>query len=267
MYLADTLSRAYLTDCTDDTASEMETVNFAKHVPIAQPLMDELAEAVRRDGSMTKLKEVIQQGWPDRQHDVEPILRPYFLVRDELSYDDTLIYTGERVVIPKSKRKEMMEKVHSSHLGIEGCLRRPRECLYWPSMNAEIKDYVQKCETCSSYGQKQQKKTLQQHDVPSQPWRKVGADIFQLYNKMYLVTVDYYSGYWEIDFLENTKASTVVKKMRAQFSMHGIPHILITYNGPQFTTDTFRNFAKNWEFEHKTSSPYYPRVTVRQRMQ
>lgn len=108
-------------------------------------------------------------------------------------------------------------------------------------MNAEIKDYVQKCETCSSYGQKQQKETLQHHDVPSQPLRKVGADIFQLYNKMYLVTVDYYSGYWEIDFLENTKASTVVKKDESTiFNAWHTPHP----NNIQWTTVHYRYLQK-----------------------
>ena len=258
MYLADTLSRAYLKDCDDETAKGMETVNMARHVPISQPLMEELAEAVRQDDTMTKLKEVIRSGWPERQHDVDPVLRPYFHVRDELSLDDNLVYRGERVVIPKSRRKVMMQKVHSSHLGIEGCLRRARECLYWPNMNSEMTDFMQKCETCRSLGRNQQKETLHSHDVPQQPWRKVGADIFQFSDKMYLVTVDYYSGFWEIDYLENTKSSTVIRKMKAQFARYGIPQVLITDNGPQFTAENFKMFSKDWEFEHKTSSPYYP---------
>ena len=41
--------------------------------------------------------------------------------------------------MPKLLRKEMVDQIHSSHIGTEGCLRRARESLYWPSMSAEIR--------------------------------------------------------------------------------------------------------------------------------
>ena len=44
-----------------------------------------------------------------------------------------------------------MEKVHSSHLGTEGCLPRAREKFYGPRMNAEFKDLILKCNICGSY--------------------------------------------------------------------------------------------------------------------
>lgn len=37
------------------------------------------------------------------------------------------------------------------------------------------------------------------HEVPHRPWEKVAVDLFSLNQKDYLVTVDYYSGYWELD--------------------------------------------------------------------
>ena len=38
-------------------------------------------------------------------------------------------------------------------------------------------------------------------------WEKVGVDLFTLDNKDYLITVDYYSNYWEVDRLTNTKTA------------------------------------------------------------
>ena len=57
-----------------------------------------------------------------------------------------LVFTGERLVVPTSMRKEMLTQIHRSHIGIEGCLRRACEVLYWPLMNAEVKDLVSKCQ-------------------------------------------------------------------------------------------------------------------------
>ena len=35
-------------------------------------------------------------------------------------------------------------------------------------------------------------------------WEKVGTDLFELKNKNYLITVDFYSNLWEVDKLPDT---------------------------------------------------------------
>ena len=69
-------------------------------------------------------------------------------MRDELTVQDGLVFKGNSVMIPKSLRADMKLKIHSSHLGIEACLRRARECIYWPGMSAEMKHHISACETC-----------------------------------------------------------------------------------------------------------------------
>ena len=55
---------------------------------------------------------------------------------------------------------------------------------------------------------------MQSHDIPMLPWSKVSVDIFSLDGKQYLVTVDHYSDFFEIDSLQNTHASTVIRAMK-----------------------------------------------------
>ena len=82
-------------------------------------------------------------GWPTEKKDLPHQVAPYFPYRDELSVQDGLVFCGERVVIPTDLRQTLKERVHSSHLGIEGCLCRARECLFWPpNMNADLKEYI-----------------------------------------------------------------------------------------------------------------------------
>ena len=40
-----------------------------------------------------------------------------------------------------------------------------------------------------------------------------------------------------------------------QFSRHGIPEIVISDKGPQYYSVEFTKFAKDWHFQHITSSP------------
>ena len=85
------------------------------------------------------------------------------------------------------------------------------------------------------------------------------ADLLHVNNKDYLVTVDYYSNFWEIDRLYDTLSKTVIQKMKAHFSRYGIPEQLVTDNGPQFVSSSFRHFTIKYEIQHTTSSPHHPR--------
>jgi hypothetical protein len=127
-------------------------------------------------------------------------------------------------------------------------------------MAAEITAKVESCTVCCDFMDKQSKEPLMSHSIPTLPWSKVGQDLFERYGESYLVTVDYYSDYFELDHLEGTKAATTAKVLightKSYFARHGIAD-LVTDNGPQYTSQEFQDFATSWEFKHVTSSPYH----------
>ena len=112
----------------------------------------------------------------------------------------------------------MIAKVHSSHLGPDACVRRARDVLFWPGMTGQIKALVQKCAVCNDFQARQQKEPLMTHKIPDTPWSKVGQDLFTLENETYLVTVDYYSDYFELDLLHDTTAESVINATKAHFA-------------------------------------------------
>ena len=115
------------------------------------------------------------------------------------------------MVIPKALRKEMIKDLHTAHQGIESTLRRAQESIYWPNMNSEVKDYISRCEICLTYTPHQQKEPLLSHEVPDRPWAKIATDLFQFENKDYLVTVDYFSNFFEVDRMYSTTSQAVIK--------------------------------------------------------
>lgn len=260
MLVADTLSRAYLPECATEGSvkAAIETVNMMQYLPISEERQQKIQCETERDHALQALKQRILQGWPDDKAQVEDAVRPYFSIRDELSVQNSVIFRGERAVIPTTLRNEIMEKIHASHLGIENCLRRARECVYWPGMHEQLKTYIGKCQVCRELDTRQQKEPLQSHDFPLRPWAKVGTDIFSFNDKDYLVTVDYFSNFWEVDHLPDTRSITVIHKLKAHFEHHGVPDVVFSDNGPQFSSQEFKRFSKSWEFEHVTSSPTYP---------
>lgn len=72
------------------------------------------------------------------------------------------------------------------------------------------------------------------------------------------MVVDYYSKYIEIAKLHDTSSKAVIVHLKSIFARLGIPYVVYSDNGPQFQSTYFKDFATNWNFEHKTSSPRYP---------
>ena len=168
-----------------------------------------------------------------------------------------MVLKGITLVVPQAARKFALERIHSSHMGANACIRRAREALYWPGMTSHIRNHVQKCSICRDYDNKQQKEPLLAHEVPPRPWAKVGADLLKFRGRDYLIVTDYYSNFWEIDRLQATTSDDVIRKMKQHFSRYGILEVLISDNGTQFTSREFRSFTKQWEIQHETSSPHH----------
>jgi len=217
-----------------------------------------IREATAKDASLQVLMQVVQQGWPHSKSLVPVEARPYFKSHDELSVQDGLLLKGQQVIVPATLRLEMIRKLHSSHIEVESCLRRAREALYWPLMSAEIKDYVNSCSVCNTLQPAQCQEPLSSNDIPNQPWSKVATNLFAFNGDNYIVAVDYYSNFLEVDCLRSTSSSAVIQSLNVIFARHGIPDVVVSDNGPQYSSDKFRKFASAWEFKHTTTSPHYP---------
>ncbi|KAK7105792.1 hypothetical protein V1264_017126 [Littorina saxatilis] len=85
-------------------------------------------------------------------------------------------------------------------------LRRARDLMYWPAMTQDIKQIADNCEACQRMKPQNQKETLKQHDDGQQCWTKIGTDLFEISGRQYLVTVDYFSNFIEVDYLPKTTA-------------------------------------------------------------
>ena len=267
LYIADTLSRAYIPghsmkpkleevlSLQTSVEKEFESVKMSEFLSVSADRQEKIKIATQEDPCLKTVVRLISQGWESET--IPPEAKPYYNVRDELVVENNIVFCGDRCVIPQSMRKEILSQIHT-HVGIDGCLRRARQIVYWPRMTTEIKDYIGKCEACQSFTQKQCKEPLISHQIPDRPWAKVGTDIFVFDDKNYLVTVDYFSNFFEIDALEDITSKCVISKLKQHFARHGIPNVLVSDNAQVFKSEKFKKFRNQWDFEHITSSARYP---------
>ena len=150
-----------------------------------------------------------------------------------------------------------MENLHEGHMGIEKTLQRAHTAIFWPGLTNDVKVKISSCPTCIAHQPSQPKEPLKSHEVPSRPWQKLASDLFTWNDKQYLILVDYYSRYFEIDEMTSTTSNAVIKKFCHHFARHGIPEMLISDNAPQYISEEFKRFSQSWDFKHITSSPLY----------
>ena len=145
LVLPDMLSRAPVSPTVDDNMEEEITLHVhlvRRTLPITESKLEEIKRATAEDQSMRTLSETIKFGWPETKGETPVSIHAYWDVRDELSELNGIVLRGERIAIPPSMGKEMLEKIHQGHMRIEKSKRRARDKLYWPGMNSQITDTV-----------------------------------------------------------------------------------------------------------------------------
>ncbi|CAB4011862.1 Retrovirus-related Pol poly from transposon [Paramuricea clavata] len=96
--------------------------------------------------------------------------------------------------------------------------------------------------------------TLSRASIPGDG--KSGPE-FETINIMKYLPISDERDFFELDHLNNISSVHVIRKIKSHFAIHGIPEQVITDNGPQFVAHDFQIFAKEWDFEHVTCSPYH----------
>ncbi|KAL5014582.1 hypothetical protein ScPMuIL_008852 [Solemya velum] len=262
MKTADALSRAP-TESTEKSTSEEDVEAFVfavlSNIQVSQTRKDEIRIETGKDKVLNLLKNTIMTGWPERRKDCKDGVSLYWGFRDELTIVDDMIFKGTRILIPSSMRNQMLTKIHVGHLGTEKCKIRARQVLFWPGINKDIDWMVKDCQICQQFQNHQPKEPLNSHELPHSPFEKVSTDLFQINNKDYIVVVDAYSNYPEVVQIPNQSSRVVIQAMKNIFSRHGIPKQILSDNGPCYRSQEFKVFSKEWDFQHVTSSPRYPK--------
>ena len=114
MFLADTLSRAFLPKAhVSALVHELDEIDHKASLPVSDARWHQLENASAH-----------ARGWPLNRADVAQCLYSYFALQGKLDF------IGQQLVVPISLRKELMAATHASHIGVEACIRRARNCLY-----------------------------------------------------------------------------------------------------------------------------------------
>ncbi|CAJ2665934.1 unnamed protein product [Trifolium pratense] len=147
--------------------------------------------------------------------------------------------------------RDVHEGINAQHLGGRSLARKSlRAGYYWPTMQQDAKDHVKKCDKCQRHGDMhlappQELKSL------SSPWPFAwwGMDLLGpftkgLYQNRYLiVAVDYFTKWVEAEPLSDITSLRILRFFKRNvLARFGIPQVVVTDNGTQFTDKDFQAF-------------------------
>ena len=267
MYVADTLSRAFLKVTDDDSEPDDKLERdmdaqihlIVSQMPVSEDKMHLIRNETQKDDTLVTLRTMLKHGWPESTKEVPIKIRHFWNYRDELCEVEGLLMKGDKIIIPQTLQKDMLKAIHAGHFGMEKCKLRARELLFWPGMNKDIERVVSKCSICLTHRNTQQKETLMPHETPERPWQILGTDLFSWHGRDFLIIVDYYSRYWEVEPLPDTRAATVIQKTKTILARHGSAAVIKSDNGPQYGQE-YKKFSREWGFKHTTVSPRHPQA-------
>lgn len=166
---------------------------------------------------------------------------------------------GTRVYIPSSLRKSILNELHTAHFGTSKMKNLARSYVWWPRLDSDIEQITKNCSAC-------QLNRRNPNQVPTHAWEparhvfdRVHIDYAGPFmGKYFFVLVDAYSKWPEIHIMNQITATKTIKILRTIFATFGIPRVLVSDNGTQFTSHEFEYFLKSNGIIHKRSAPFHP---------
>ena len=251
MLLADALSR-----CPATYSQEIKLDLCVDYIAFTSAWIETLRETTCEDPVLSTVYQLVQHGWLKERRRVPNMAKYYWDFRDELSTDEGLLLKGPSLVIPATLRESHLQCLHEGHLSASKVVSNTKQHMFWPGMEADIKDYTRRCQVCIKRS-RPATELLQPHEIPDGPWQKLGMDFFYLQGKCYILICDYFSKFPYM-FSCKTSWGSLKDHLIDLFSNKGYPKEIISDNGSPFNSQEFADYLSSHGVRHTTSSPHHP---------
>lgn len=196
-----------------------------------------------------------------------------FYIKDGLLFhrDKILGESVNQLVLPKSRRKEVLDLAHCSvfggHLGARKTIERIRYSFHWMGMSEEVRRFCSSCADCQMVRGVRQMDRAPISPVarPELPFQIVNIDIIGPIEpaslgryKYVLCLVDQHTRWAEAVPLTSLSAKTTCEALLTIFMRTGVPAVIASDNGTNFNSQLTREFERLMGASPRFSTPLYP---------
>ena len=177
----------------------------------------------------------------------------------EYSLQDDCIMHGQRVCVPKKFQERILAELHQGHIGICKMKAIARSYVYWKDIDRDIESTAKNCGDCARFKSDPVRAKVHHWEYPSGPWERIHIDFAgPIFEHTFLIIVDAHSKWMEVYPLKTTNTTKTIECLRDCFSRFGLPIVLVSDNGSQFTSHEFETFIQSNGIKHKTCAPFKP---------
>ncbi|XP_061506862.1 uncharacterized protein K02A2.6-like [Anopheles gambiae] len=240
---------------------EIEEVlrSVVNSVSKALPLkFSDVERETKNDAQLRKVYEFTRNGWPHAAVR-DRTLSNFHSRRESLStFGDGLLF-GERLIIPSSQRYKCLQQLHLGHPGIERMKALARSYVYWPGLDSEIESLVKSCRQCAMAAKSPVSSLPICWMKANAPWQRVHVDYAgPIEGDYFLLAIDSFSKWPEIIPTKTISSTATIRILRNIFARFGMPTVLVSDNGTQFTSADFAEFCNTNGVEHIRTAPFHP---------
>ncbi|XP_055905818.1 uncharacterized protein K02A2.6-like [Eupeodes corollae] len=221
----------------------------------------DVAEETLKDAVLYKIKQYINKGWPEILPACEKYLAPYFNRRFSLTTQKGVILLQtdyNRVVIPNKLRDKILRMLHEGHWGIVRTKQLARRYCWWPQIDESIESNVKGCTICQTFAVDPPKE-FHSWPQPEKPWERIHIDFAGPFlNQMWLICVDALSKFPFAISIKNTTSTNTIKALSRIFALEGLPEVIVSDNGTQFSSKEFDYFCNSNGIQHLRTAPFHP---------
>lgn len=180
-----------------------------------------------------------------------------------------------RQVVRPSEKKSVLFKNHddplSAHGGFFKTADRIKRSFYWPKIDADIREYVSRCETCRACKptNRMQRAPMGNFREASRPFEIIYIDFIgplprsKSGNVFLFVVVGGFSKFVHTHPMRSATAQATVKCLREHvFLLFGTPRYLVTDNGSQFTSSIFKKFLEEFKITTWYTASFHPQANA-----
>lgn len=247
---ADALSRLPL---PDENKIESQNIHAAMNLNlIDKQLIDEHSKG---DKILMKVYQAISADWKDVD---SKQLSQYHSKKSMLSVEDNCIFYGDRLIIPSSLRTEVLKLLHDTHIGMFRMKLAAKNYVWWPGIDSDIEEFVKQCFACQSTQETKSPVALSTWRNAERFFERVHLDFFHFNQKTFLIVVDAFSKWFDVKTMKATNCDALTEILRNIFAYFGLPDIIVSDNGPPFSSNEFRKFCGDNGILCWKSPPYHP---------
>ncbi|XP_055682446.1 uncharacterized protein K02A2.6-like [Lutzomyia longipalpis] len=230
--------------------------DVASHLPVDFKMIQ---RASQTSPALQEVARYITGGWPSSRNVIQSgEVSKFYKIRDALSLIKGCVFYRERLVIPEAFRTKVLTQLHEAHPGMARMKSLARGYVFWPGMDSAIEHRVRNCQECATASKTPVKAHLASWPLTSRCWQRIHIDYAKYKNDYYLLIVDAFSKWPEVYKTSSMTTAVTVAKLRECFARHGLPEILVSDNGTQFTNAAFADYCKQNGIKHIRTAPYSP---------